>query len=148
MVLVLDAVLMMEILHYYLLQQLLQLLKVHIHACMSVLIITNYIGSLSSVVNLIAVQQRDQCRHSIFIKWNPPYLFPGLSVSYIVYINGEIMQDNISTTNYTYYPMELTNTTYEITVLAFSDLVIGNTSTIETNFIVGKPCAHAQCIIL
>ena len=147
MVLVLDAVLMME-LHYYLLQQLLQLLKVHVHACMSILIITNYmyIGSLSSVVNLIAVQQQDRCRHSIFIKWNPPYLFPGLSVSYTVYINGEMIQDDISTTNYTYYPMELTNTTYEITVLAFSDLVIGNTSTIETNFIVGKPRAHAQCI--
>ena len=81
-------------------------------------------GPPSSVVDLTAVQQ--EC--SIFISWEPPYLLPGLSVSYKVYINGEM---NISTTNHTYYPMKLTNTTYNVTVKAFNDSIIGDATSIE-----------------
>ena len=77
-----------------------------------------------SVVDLTAVQQ--EC--GIFISWKPPHLLPGLSVSYNVYINGEM---NISTTNHTYYPMKLTNTTYNVTVKAFNDSIIGDATTIK-----------------
>ena len=38
---------------------------------------------------------------------------------------------NISTTNYTYYPMKLTNTTYNVTVKAFNDSIIGDATSIE-----------------
>ena len=96
------------------------------------------LGPPSSVVNLTAVQQ---C--GIFISWEPPYLLPGLSVSYKVYINGEM---NISTTNYTYYPMKLTNTTYNITVKAFNDSIIGDAASIEAPGIhVHVTCTNHWC---
>ena len=61
-----------------------------------------FIDFPSSLDNLTA-QQQDQC--SILIEWEPPYLLPGLSMSYKVYINKEMIQDDISTTNHTYYPL-------------------------------------------
>lgn len=95
-----------------------------------------YLGSPSSVVDLTAVQE-DQC--SISIQWNPPYLLPGLSVSYDVYINGDLIQDDISTTDYTYYPMRLTNATYNVTVRAFnaSDSIMGEAISIEALYQTG-----------
>ena len=92
------------------------------HRIMVLLIVSP--GPPSSVVDLTAVQQ--EC--GIFISWETPYLLPGLSVSYKVYINGEM---NISTTNLTYYPMKLTNTTYNVTVKAFNDSIIGDATSIE-----------------
>ena len=88
-------------------------------------------GPPSSVVDLTAVQHVQEC--SIFVSWEPPYLLPGLTVSYKVYINGEMIQDDISTTNYIYmyYPMKLTNTTYNVTVKAFNDSIIGDATSIE-----------------
>ena len=94
--------------------------------------LSTILGPPSSIVDLTAEQQ--EC--SIFISWEPPYLLPGLSVSYKVHINGEM---NISTTNYTYYyPMKLTNTTYNVTVKAFNDSIIGENSDTLTDYQVGK----------
>ena len=45
---------------------------------------------------------------------------------------------NISTANYTYYPMKLTNTTYNVTVKAFNDSIIGENSDTLTDYQVGK----------
>ena len=56
----------------------------------------------------------------IFISWKPPYVSPGLSVSYRVYINGEM---NISTTNHTYYPTVTSSTIYNISVVAYNESV-------------------------
>ena len=72
--------------------------------------------------------QQDEC--SILIEWNAPHLLPGLSVSYNLDINDEEIY-NISTTNYTYYPMKLTNTTYNVTVKAFNDSIIGESTNID-----------------
>ena len=87
------------------------------------------------VGNLTAVQQ-DQC--SILIQWNPPYLLPGLipSVSYKVYINGEMIQDDISTTNYTYYPFD--EGVYNISIQAFHQLILGDVATTMVNYCKGK----------
>ena len=74
----------------------------------------------TSVCNLTAEQQ--EC--GIFISWEPPYLLPGLSVSYKVYINGEMIQDDISTTNHTYYPtVTSSSTVYSISVVAYNESV-------------------------
>ena len=82
-------------------------------------------GPPSSVVGLTAVQQ--EC--GIFISWKPPYLSPGLSVSYKVYINGEM---NISTTNHTsYYPTVTSSTVYSISVVAYNESV-GDGSPVDT----------------
>ena len=77
------------------------------------------VGPPSSVVDLTAVQQ--EC--DIFISWQPLYLLPGLSVSYKVYINGEMIQDDISTTNHTYYPTVTSSTVYSISVVAYNESV-------------------------
>ena len=78
------------------------------------------IDRLISVRDLIAKQQ-DQC--SILIEWEPPFLLPGLSVSYKVYIDEKIVQDD---TNYVYCPEELTNATYDVVVKAFNGSIIGD----------------------
>ena len=91
------------------------------------------LGLPSLVGNLTAVQQ-DQC--SIFIQWNPPYLLPGLSVSYKVYVNREMIQDDISTTNYTYYPFD--EGVYNISVQGFHQLIHGDVATTMVNYCKGK----------
>ena len=77
------------------------------------------IGPPSVVGNLTAVQ--DQC--TIQIKWEPPYLIPGLDVAYKVYINGELIQDNITTTSYTFDPDVTSSTVYNISVAAYNESV-------------------------
>ena len=78
---------------------------------------------LPSVGNLTA----EQCSTCILIEWETPYLLPGLSVSYMVFIDEEIKQDNISGTNHTSYcPEELTNATYDVAVKAFNGSIIGD----------------------
>ena len=57
-------------------------------------------------------------------------------MSYKVYINGEI---NISTTNYsTYYPMKLTNATYDVAIKAFNGSIIGDAAVESVTFEVCK----------
>ena len=81
------------------------------------------IGPPLPVRDLTAVQRPNQ--HSILIQWKPPYLFPGLSVSYKVYINGSLIQDNISTTQCIYNLMIHVYSIYEVTVKAFNSSIIG-----------------------
>ena len=98
------------------------------------------LGPPSSVVDLTAVQQ--EC--GIFISWEPPYLLPGLSVSYKVYINGEMIQDDISTTNHTYYPTVTSGTVHSISVVAYNESV-GDGPPVDTMvyFSIGK-YVHVQ----
>ena len=76
---------------------------------------------LPSVGNLTV----EQCSTCILIEWEAPYLLPGLSVSYMVFIDG-VVQGNISGSNYNYCPMKLTNSTYNVTVEAFNGSIIGD----------------------
>ena len=92
------------------------------------------LGPPSPVADLTAIHQ-DQC--SILVKWNPPYLLPGLSVSYTVSINGNMQEEDIPTTNYTYYPMKLASATYELAVSAFNDSVVGDASITTASFTIG-----------
>ena len=73
----------------------------------------------TSVSDLTAEQQ--EC--DLKVTWEPPYLLPGLSVSYKVYINGEMIQDDIPTTNHTYYPTVTSSTAYSISVVAYNESV-------------------------
>lgn len=84
-------------------------------------------------MHLTAVQQ-DQC--TIVIQWNPPYLLPGLSVSYKIYINGE-MQDDISATNYIFYISNITDAIYNIKVISYNDSISGESSTITVKYKTG-----------
>lgn len=59
---------------------------------------------------------------SILSNWDPPYLLPGLTVSYKVYINGTL-HSNVSTTNYTYYPNVNKTAVYNISVAAYNESV-------------------------
>ena len=52
---------------------------------------------------------------------------------------------NISTTNHTYYPMKLTNATYNVTVKAFNDSIIGDATSIEALY---QTSIHIACIII
>ena len=71
---------------------------------------------------------------------------PGLSVSYKVYINGEVLKDKVAivATNYTYYPIELTNSTWNVGVRAYNESVMGNYSFTTVNISTGK-ILHAYC---
>ena len=90
---------------------------------------------LPSVGNLTA----EQCSTCILIEWETPYLLPGLSVSYMVFIDEERIQDNISGINHTSYcPAELTNATYNVTVKAFNGSIIGDTAVELATFEVCK----------
>ena len=51
---------------------------------------------------------------------------------------------NISTTNHTYYPVKLTNTTYNVTVKAFNDSIIGDATSIEALYQIGIH-VHVTC---
>ena len=98
----------------------------------------------TSVCNLTAEQQ--EC--GIFISWKPPYLLPGLSVSYKVYINGEMIQDDISTTNYTYYPTVTSSTVYRISVVAYNESVgDGPPADTMADFIIGKLLSVKNTVI-
>ena len=91
-----------------------------------------------SVGNLIAKQQ-DQCSTCILIEWKTPYLLPGLSILlYKVYIDGKMIQDNISGTNHTYCPMKLTNSTYNVAVEPFNDNITGDAAVESVTFEVCK----------
>ena len=105
----------------------LSLQPVYINMQLQLFLYSLYLGPPSSVGNLTAVEQQDHC--SILIQWNPPYLLPGLSVTYKVYINGEIIQDDISTTNYTYFLVD--NGLYNVTVTNFYDTLTGNPAVIS-----------------
>lgn len=91
-------------------------------------------GPPSAVVNLTAVQQ-DQC--SILIKWNPPYLLPGLNVLYKVYSNERIIEEKVRSTTYVYYPA-LINATYDVKIEAFNNTVIGYNASISMEYHIGK----------
>ena len=90
------------------------------------------IGPPSSAQNITAMQQ-DKC--SILIQWSPPYLLPGLSVSYKVDINGE--EIDVFTTYYEYYPMKLTNASYVVIIEPFNNSIIGEANDIDVLYETG-----------
>ena len=118
-----------------LVSQCLHMHKVWNTLCSHSFIYPSCVGPPSSVVDLTAQQQ--EC--GIFISWEPPYLLPGLSVSYKVYINGEMIQDDISSTNHTYYPTVTSSTVYSISVVAYNESV-GDGPPVDTmaRFNIGK----------
>ena len=88
------------------------------------------IDHLTSVRDLIAKQQ-DQC--SILIEWEPPFLLsPELSVLYKVYIDGEMIPDDISDTHYTYCFFD--EGPYNISIQAFHQLILGDIATTMVNY--------------
>ena len=99
---------------------------------MDIHIIVNIVDT-PSVNSFVSEQQ--EC--AIVSSWKLQHLLPGLSVSYKVSINGEIAQENISTTSYTYYPMKLASATYELAVLAFNGSVVGDASAATVSFTIG-----------
>ena len=92
-----------------------------------------FIGLPSSVRELTAAQQ-DQC--SLLLQWKPPFLLPGLSVSYKVYMNGEIIQNDVINTDYTYYPVD--ERLYNISIQAYYQLLFGNIATTMVNYQKGE----------
>ena len=75
---------------------------------------------LPLVQNLAAVEK--EC--SIVSSWNPPYLLPGLRVSYKVYVNGKL-QITTDLRNHTYYPNVTSSTAYNISVATYNESVGG-----------------------
>ena len=83
-----------------------------------------YLGPPSSVGNLTA-EQDDQC--SILIEWEPPYLLPGLNVSYnVTLINGETINNITNSTNFT--SNYCFDGDYCVSVMAFNGAIVGEST--------------------
>ena len=83
---------------------------------------------LPLIQNLTAVEK--EC--SIFFSWNRPYLLPGLSASYKVYINGTL-QITTNLQNHTYYPNVASSTVYNMSVATYNES-IGDGKIVENIF--------------
>ena len=88
------------------------------------------IDNLTSVRNLTA-KRHGQC--TILIQWEPPFLLsPELSVLYKVYIDGEMIQDDISDTNYAHCFFD--KVPYNISIQAYHQLILGDLATTSVNY--------------
>ena len=84
------------------------------------------LGPPSSVGNLTAVQQ-DQC--SILIQWEPPYVLPGLNISYnVTIINGKIINNVTDSTNFTSNYCFDDIVDYCVNVMAFNGAIVGEST--------------------
>ena len=72
----------------------------------------------------------------MFISWDPPYTLPGLTVQYIISVGTE--QHGVSSTNYTYCPLNLTNEEYLFNITTSNKVGNGSTSNITVQLQLGK----------
>ena len=83
----------------------------------------NFLGPPSSVVDLIV--QHDLC--STLIQWEPPYVLPGLSITYnVTIINGETINNITNSTNFT--SNYCFDGDYCVNVMTFSGAIIGEST--------------------